>query len=159
MDAIGRAIKRNENIDITIQTRIDLKGDTQAWLYEETNKKAINDLYDKVKIFEWTEDSILHTKLLIIDDRFSFVGSVNLSQRSFIQDVESGFLIHSKGFTGRMINLFKSYNEKSKLISIPQKRRFWGSIILKFLKLNFKRPFFLLEVIYFFIFNDTQRSP
>ncbi|MCM2349360.1 MAG: phosphatidylserine/phosphatidylglycerophosphate/cardiolipin synthase family protein [Bacteriovoracaceae bacterium] len=135
MDAFQRAIERK--VDITIQTRIDLKGDTQAWLYEETNKAAINSLFDKVKIFEWTENSILHTKLLIIDDNFAFFGSVNLSRRSFIQDVENGFMIHDVNFVSKMTQIFDGYNERSQLINKKQKRKFWASIFVNLFQNQF----------------------
>ncbi len=135
--ALERAINRNKNMDIVIQTRINLEGDTAAWLYEETNKGAINKLFDKVKIYEWTQNSILHTKLLTIDDDFVFIGSVNLSQRSFIQDIESGFLVKSKSFSEAMNQLFDSYNDRSKLIESEQKRRFFGRVISDILKKQF----------------------
>ena len=135
MDAFERAIARK--VDITIQTRIDLQGDTQAWLYEETNKAAINSLFEKVKIYEWTESSILHTKLLIVDDSFAFFGSVNLSRRSFIQDVENGFLIHDKNFVGKLTDIFTGYNKRSKQIEQKQKRKFWVSLIMTLIQNQF----------------------
>ena len=135
MKAFERAIARG--VDITIQTRIDLNGDTQAWLYEEANKAAINSLFDKIKIFEWKEDSILHTKLLIIDDNFTFFGSVNLSRRSFIQDVENGFLMHDRNFTSRMTEVFNGYIERSVQIEEKQKRKFWATIVMTLLQNQF----------------------
>ncbi len=135
MKAIERAIKRN--IDITIQTRIDLQGDTQAWLYEETNKAAINSLYDKIKIFEWTENSILHTKMLLVDGEYAFLGSVNLSRRSFIQDVENGFVIHGEDFVQKLTETFVGYNKRSKQISSKQKRKFFASLIVNILQDQF----------------------
>lgn len=135
MAAFERAIERKVNI--IIQTRIDLKGDTQAWLYEETNKAAINSLFEKVKIYEWTESSILHTKLLLIDDNFAFFGSVNLSRRSFIQDVENGFLIHDKDFAQKMHQIFDNYNERSRPIDKKQKRKFWATIFMSMIQNQF----------------------
>lgn len=127
-NAILRAIARG--VRISIQTRIDLKGDTLNWLYEETNKAAINDLYDKVEIFEWQENSILHSKLLLVDNELSFVGSVNLSRRSFIQDVESGMLIKSESFNSELRSLIESYQAKSRVINEAQERKFWASIMV-----------------------------
>ena len=135
MAAFERAIKRG--IDVTLQTRIDLEGDTQAWLYEETNKSAINSLYQKVKLYEWTEKSILHTKLLIIDDNFAFFGSVNMSRRSFIQDVENGFLIHDEQFVGKLAAQFKNYNDRSKRINEQQKKKFWANLVMTLLQNQF----------------------
>lgn len=128
MNSIVRAI--NRGIDISIQTRIDLTGDTQASLYEETNKSAINDLYKYVKLYEWQADSILHSKLLIIDDDLSFIGSVNLSRRSFIQDVENGMLVKSKKFNKDLRVLVNSYQVNSRKITSKQKRVFWASVVV-----------------------------
>jgi cardiolipin synthase len=128
MNAPDRAIERGVNV--TIQTRIDLSGDTASWLYEEANKAAINALFDKVTIYEWTEQSILHTKLLIVDESVAFLGSVNLSWRSFIQDVESGFLIHNPKFVGDLVQLLKGYNARSHKIGSEQKRRFWAGVVM-----------------------------
>lgn len=128
MKALVRAAQRN--VDIIIQTRINLEGDTQAWLYEETNKAAINSLYKKMKVYEWQDESILHTKMIIIDNNFSFFGSVNLSQRSFLHDIEHGVLIRDTEFVEKLINIFTSYNRKSKLITEKQKRKLFASLII-----------------------------
>lgn len=135
MAAFKRAVDRG--IDITIQTRIDLKGDTQAWLYEETNKAAINSLYDKVKLYEWTQDSILHTKMISIDDTVAFFGSVNLSRRSFVQDIEHGLLIKGATTVTKLNNLFEKYNAASKRIDERQSRKFWASIVIGILPNQF----------------------
>lgn len=131
-EAILRAVERGIRVDI--QTRINLAGDTQAWLYEETNKVAINELYDKVGVYEWQGNSILHSKILVVDDNLSFVGSVNLSRRSFIQDVEGGFLIQSPTFNSQLRSLINSYRDQSQQITEKQKRNFWASFILKLIE-------------------------
>ncbi len=107
--ALERAALRG--VDISIQTRINLEGDTQAWLYSDVNKESINRYYKKMKIYEWKENSILHSKFILIDDKVAFMGSVNLSRRSFIQDVENGFLIHSEAIVKKM-------NQFSSLVSV-----------------------------------------
>lgn len=120
-EAIERAAKRG--VDVQIQTRVVLKGDTQSELYEEANKESINTLYDKVKIFEWKEDSILHSKFILIDGTRAMIGSVNLSRRSFIQDVENGFLINDPDVVQNMDQIFNSYVTKSEQIkkALPRK--------------------------------------
>ncbi|MNL19873.1 Cardiolipin synthase [compost metagenome] len=126
--AFERAVRRGVNI--TIQTRIDLKGDTMDWLYTEVNKESINALQAQAKVYEWTGNSILHSKFILVDGKFAFVGSVNLSRRSFIQDIENGFMIHDEAFVKRMQNIFTGYTSKSRLITEQQARKFWGSIIV-----------------------------
>lgn len=135
MKAFERALARG--VKIVIQTRIELDGDTAAGLYEEANKSAINDLFDRAVIYEWTEKSILHTKMMIVDQNFAFVGSVNMSRRSFIQDLESGYLIYHPEFVSDLQSLFQGYNQKSRLIDQKQKRYFWYSLIMNLLKNQF----------------------
>ncbi|MFN3454899.1 MAG: phospholipase D-like domain-containing protein [Pseudobdellovibrio sp.] len=132
-DKISQALERaaQRGVDVVIQTRIDLKGDTQAWLYEEMNKTSINDLRDKVKIYEWTKPSILHSKFLLVDGSFGFVGSVNVSRRSFIHDIESGFLIYNQKFIQHMEDIFNQYVQQSRLITQDQKRKPIPSTVLK----------------------------
>lgn len=135
MQALERAIARN--VDITIQTRVSLIGDTQAWLYEEVNKESINKLFDKVKVYEWKENSILHSKFILIDGKAGFIGSVNLSRRSFIQDVENGYIIRSESFIKKMDTIFNSYIEKSQQITVAEKRKFFPSLLIQLLKNQF----------------------
>lgn len=119
--AIERAAKRG--VDVQIQTRVVLKGDTQAALYEEANKESINNLYQKAKIYEWKEDSILHSKFILVDGTKAMIGSVNLSRRSFIQDVENGFLINDPDVVKNMEEIFNSYVKKSAQITKPLPRK------------------------------------
>jgi phosphatidylserine/phosphatidylglycerophosphate/cardiolipin synthase-like enzyme len=47
------------------------------------------------------------------------IGSVNLSLRSFIQDVENGFLINNMDVVKDMEQIFNSYVKKSEQIIKP----------------------------------------
>jgi cardiolipin synthase A/B len=133
--ALQRAAERH--IDITIQTRVSLQGDTQAWLYEEVNKESINKLYQVAKIYEWKENSILHSKFILVDGKLAFIGSVNLSRRSFVQDVENGYLIQSPDAVAKMDVIFKSYLEKSKQITQAESRKFFPSLLIGIFKDQF----------------------
>ena len=135
MKALQRAIDRK--VDITIQTRVSLAGDTQAWLYEEVNKESINALFDKVKIYEWRGNSILHSKFLLIDGERGFIGSVNLSRRSFIQDAENGFLVKNKAVVSQMEKIFSSYIAHSRQILQPEPRKLFPTVIIQILKDQF----------------------
>ncbi len=136
---ISKALERAtvRGVSVTIQTRINLEGDTQAWLYSEVNKESINRFYKKIKIYEWKENSILHSKFILIDDKVAFIGSVNLSRRSFIQDVENGFLIQSEGVVKKMNTIFDGYLTHSQLIDGHQARKILPSIFIYFFKNQF----------------------
>lgn len=133
--ALERAAKRG--VDIQIQTRVELKGDTQAELYEEANKESINNFYNKAKIYEWKENSILHSKFLLIDGKQAMMGSVNLSRRSFVQDVENGFVINDPAVTKTMEKIFDGYVSKSEQIKKPLPRKFIPSLKIKILENQF----------------------
>jgi phosphatidylserine/phosphatidylglycerophosphate/cardiolipin synthase-like enzyme len=128
MAALKRATKKG--VDVQIQTRVELAGDTQAWLYEEVNKESINALEGQTKIFKWKENSILHSKFLLIDGKKSVIGSVNLSRRSFIQDVENGFIINDTGVTKDMEKIFDSYVKKSERVTEPLPRKIAPTLVI-----------------------------
>ncbi|MBS1972333.1 MAG: phosphatidylserine/phosphatidylglycerophosphate/cardiolipin synthase family protein [Bdellovibrionales bacterium] len=133
--AIERAAKRG--VDVQIQTRVVLKGDTQSELYEEANKESINTLYQKAKIYEWKEDSILHSKFILVDSTKAMIGSVNLSRRSFIQDVENGFLINDADVVKNMEQIFNSYVNKSAQITKPLPRKMIPTLKINILENQF----------------------
>ncbi|MCB0350024.1 MAG: phosphatidylserine/phosphatidylglycerophosphate/cardiolipin synthase family protein, partial [Bdellovibrionales bacterium] len=138
-DAISSAIERAaaRGVDVTIQTRIDLKGDTLDWLYTQMNKESINQLQDKVKIYEWTAESILHSKFMLIDNDFAFIGSVNVSRRSFVHDIESGLLIYSPDFVAHMSEIFEQYTKGSRLVTEKQEHSTFPRILLKIFENEF----------------------
>ncbi len=135
LDALDRAAKRG--VDVQIQTRVVLKGDTQAELYEEVNKESINALYKTAKIYEWKEDSILHSKFLLVDGERAMMGSVNLSRRSFIQDAENVYLINDASVVNKMTKIFDSYVKKSAQITKPLPRKIIPSLKIKLLENQF----------------------
>jgi cardiolipin synthase len=135
LGALSRAIDRG--VEVIVQTRISLKGDTAAWLYEEVNKESINRLLNRAKIYEWTGDSILHSKFILVDGVVGFIGSVNLSRRSFIQDTENGFLVRDRAFMARMHEIFEGYLAQSRPITEKQKRKWFPSLVVKVLQNQF----------------------
>lgn len=117
-DALNRAVKRG--VDIILVTRLDLEGDTIDWLLSDANKAGVNNFWRKLKIYEYTEPKvILHSKIVLIDGKFSFVGSVNLNKRSFIHDLENGLMVYGAEFTQRMENIFELYLRDSRRITEP----------------------------------------
>lgn len=68
--------------------------------------------------------------MILIDSKFAFFGSVNLFRRSFIQDVENGFLIYDENFVKRLDAVFVGYNARSHQIEQKQKRKFWAGLVV-----------------------------
>jgi cardiolipin synthase A/B len=113
--ALERAVKRG--VDITLITRLDLEGDTIDWLLSDANKSGINQFWDKIHVYEYMEPKvILHSKIVLIDGKFSFIGSVNLNKRSFFHDLENGAMIYSSEFNTRMEKIYAGYLQGSRLI-------------------------------------------
>ncbi|MBL7688648.1 MAG: hypothetical protein JNJ49_11475, partial [Bdellovibrionaceae bacterium] len=61
-------------------------------------------------------------------------GSVNLSRRSFVQDVEGGLLIQSPAFNAQLRSLIGSYRDQSRQITAKQKRNFWATVVLSLIE-------------------------
>jgi phosphatidylserine/phosphatidylglycerophosphate/cardiolipin synthase-like enzyme len=128
-EAIDRAISRG--VDITIITRLDLEGDTADFILGAVNKEGVNRFISKVKVFEYIEPKvILHSKLLMIDEEFSFISSVNLNKRSFYHDLENGVVVNDAKFTQKMGELYKEYMTISKQLTEQQKVVFWKKWII-----------------------------
>lgn len=128
-DSLQRAIKRG--VEITLITRLDLKGDVVDWILSDVNKDGVNQFLNQIKIYEYTEPSvILHSKLVMIDAEMTLVGSVNLNKRSFVHDTENAILIYSPKFTQSMEKLYAVYMEKSQPIKEEQDINFWKRLII-----------------------------
>ena len=131
-EAINRAVERG--VDVTIITRLDLEGDTASFILGSVNKDGVNRFMDKVKIFEYTEPKvILHSKLLMVDDEFSFISSVNLNKRSFFHDLENGVIINDTKFTKQMGLLYQEYLKNAQQLTDQQKIIFWKKMLINIL--------------------------
>lgn len=111
-ESFHRAIERG--VEITLITRLDLKGDMVDWILSDVNKDGVNQFLGKIKVFEYTEkDVILHSKLVMIDSEMTLVGGINLNKRSFVHDTENGVLVYSPKFAQHMEKVMELYMEKS----------------------------------------------
>lgn len=129
-DSIGRAIARG--VDIKLITRLKLKGDTADFILGDVNKAGVNKFYDKIKVYEYAEpDIILHSKLALIDDQFSFVTSVNLNRRSFVHDTENATLVYSRAYNQELTKLIDEYMKLSHQITEKQRIALWKRVLLE----------------------------
>ena len=129
-DSIDRAIDRG--VDIKLITRLKLKGDTADFILGDVNKAGVNKFYDKIKVYEYAEpDIILHSKLALIDDQFSFVTSVNLNRRSFVHDTENATLVYSRAYNQELTKLIDEYMTLSHQITDKQRISLWKRVLLE----------------------------
>lgn len=127
--ALERAVARG--VKVSVITRLDLKGDTADIILSEVNKGTINKFLNKIKVFEYTvPNEILHSKLVLIDDKFSFIGSVNLNKRSFIHDMENGIMIYNKSYNSKMNKIMDAYQANAREVNEKQKLSLWKEIIV-----------------------------
>lgn len=128
-EALQRAAARG--VEVTVITRLDLKGDTVDWLLSEANRPEINKVRNAMQIYEYTEPKvILHSKIVLIDDVFAFLGSVNWNKRSFIHDMENGVMIYGADYNKEMTAIYDQYKDDSKLVDAKLSRNYLKAFIL-----------------------------
>lgn len=114
-DAFGRAIERG--VKITLVTRIDLKGDFGGRFVTELNQLFVEKFGRQITMYEFQGEGVLiHSKILMIDGRYVSVSSVNLNNRSFIQDSENGIAWLDPAFYARMKPVLEYYVARSRRI-------------------------------------------
>ncbi len=132
--SIGAAFQRahDRGVKIKIITRVNLNGDTVPKIAEEVNREGINEYLNAAEFFEWSDDkSILHEKLIVVDQKLSFVSSVNLNHRSFLHDIESGTMILDPEITAKIHSEISTCLSKSKIITQKFKVNFFNHFILE----------------------------
>ncbi len=128
-EAMERAVARG--VDVSLITRIDLSGDTAAIILSEVNKAGINRFLKKIKVFEYTEPGvILHSKIILVDGKLSFIGSVNLNKRSFIHDMESGVMIYNPAYNKKMNLIMDGYKNQTREVTEKQKIALWKKVVI-----------------------------
>jgi len=70
-----------------------------------------------VNIYE-TSNTMLHAKIITVDDRITLIGSANIDYRSFKLNFELSALIYKEGFTENVLKFVEKYKSDSILISM-----------------------------------------
>ncbi|WP_421915796.1 phospholipase D-like domain-containing protein [Mesorhizobium sp.] len=106
--AVDRALARGVRIDIV--GRIDLKGDIGGRFLTALNKLFVEKYGDRINIREFkAPDVVLHSKIVMIDERLVAISSVNLNNRSFFHDSENGMIVLDPAFYRRMKPIYDDY--------------------------------------------------
>ncbi|WP_442921004.1 phospholipase D-like domain-containing protein [Mesorhizobium sp. Cs1299R1N3] len=121
-EAFDRALARGVRIDIV--GRIDLKGDIGGKFLTALNKLFVEKYGDRIDIREFkAPDVVLHSKIMMIDERLVAISSVNLNNRSFFHDSENGMMVLDPAFYARMKPVYDDYlahsNPVSTKVTIP----------------------------------------
>jgi cardiolipin synthase len=75
-----------------------------------------------IEIFE-REGTVLHAKVMLIDDSRVVIGSANLDQRSFHRNFEVNFVVDSPGFGRQVAEMINEDRKKSRRIIIEEHER------------------------------------
>ncbi|WP_292348414.1 phosphatidylserine/phosphatidylglycerophosphate/cardiolipin synthase family protein [Mesorhizobium sp.] len=114
--AFDRALARGVKIDIV--GRIDLKGDIGGKFLTALNKLFVEKYGDRIDIREFkAPDVVLHSKIMMIDERLVTISSVNLNNRSFFHDSENGMTVLDPAFYARMKPVYDDYLAHSKPVA------------------------------------------
>ncbi|MCF1428180.1 MAG: cardiolipin synthase [Shewanella sp.] len=120
MFAIISAAQRGVDVDIIIPDRND------SLMVEWASRSFFGELLRAgVKLHRF-RDGLLHTKSVVIDNRHSLIGTVNLDMRSLWLNFEVTLAVENKAFTESLIALQQSYLQDSVAIDADSwnKRKF-----------------------------------
>lgn len=109
--AIKRALKRGVNTEIMISERSDINVTPMAVKYTAW-RLAKNGA--KVWIYQ---PGFHHSKVMTIDDRFSYVGSVNFDHRSMYSDYECNLLIADRNVTDSLQKIYQNDIQHSTMLN------------------------------------------
>ncbi|MBZ9988809.1 phosphatidylserine/phosphatidylglycerophosphate/cardiolipin synthase family protein [Mesorhizobium sp. BH1-1-5] len=114
--AFDRALARGVKIDVV--GRIDLKGDIGGRFLTALNKLFVEKYGDRINIREFkAPDVVLHSKIMMIDERLVAISSVNLNNRSFFHDSENGMVVLDPAFYRRMKPVYDDYLAHSRPVA------------------------------------------
>ncbi|RAZ87303.1 phosphatidylserine/phosphatidylglycerophosphate/cardiolipin synthase family protein [Mesorhizobium hawassense] len=114
--AFDRALARGVKIDVV--GRIDLKGDIGGRFLTALNKLFVERYGDRINIREFkAPDVVLHSKIMMIDERLVAISSVNLNNRSFFHDSENGMVVLDPAFYRRMKPVYDDYLAHSRPVA------------------------------------------
>ena len=114
MRALLRAARRGVKVELILPAQIDIP------LVKVVNRSSYATLIKGgIEIFE-REGTILHGKVMLIDGRWSVIGSANLDQRSFHRNFEVNVIVSSSDFGKQVDEMFCEDLLLSRRISLEE---------------------------------------
>lgn len=110
---------------VDVRIMIPCKPD-HPFIYRATQWYANELTRSGVKIYTYN-DGFIHSKTIVVDDKYSTVGSMNQDYRSYHLNFEDNVVFYDRGFTEQMAEQFKTDMEKSTLLTqemIDQQSRY-----------------------------------
>lgn len=101
LDAITTAARSNVEIELIIPDESD------SWIVQAASLSFLRELMEKgVNVYLY-QKGFLHSKVIIIDDTFSSVGTANMDYRSFDLNHEVNTYLYHKDLVGTLIDHFE----------------------------------------------------
>lgn len=109
------ALKMAANSGVDVNLMIPCKPD-HPFVYWATFSNAADLLDSGVKIYTY-QNGFIHSKILMIDDEVSSVGSANMDFRSFELNFEINAFVYDKEIAQQLRHAFEEDVKKSKLLT------------------------------------------
>lgn len=115
-DSLLKALQVASLSKIDVQLMVPRKPDSKLLRYA-TYSYVKECLLAGMKIYFY-EASMLHSKMVVVDDDFVTTGSTNFDFRSLEHNFECNVLVYGKNFNSRMADIFERDKEKARRISL-----------------------------------------
>lgn len=127
LNSICTAARRGVKVLIVIPLRND------SILANWASKSFFLELLEAGVIIYQFKNGLLHAKSILIDDKLSLIGTINLDIRSLYINFEITLIIDDTKFGNNLANIQKNYINCSEMVSINQwiNRPYWKKIIEK----------------------------
>lgn len=103
-------------IEIIIPTK-------NVWFTKMMNEHCYQQVVNSnIALYEY--DGFIHSKIILIDDKYTLLGSFNLDYRSIYFDFESQLIIDDLHFTQKIVKIFEQYKFNSTKKNMKMKNRY-----------------------------------
>ena len=117
--------RRGVEVELILPRRVDSR------LVRYASRAYYQPLLDAGVRLKMYDGGLLHTKAVVIDDRFALFGTVNMDMRSFFLNLEISLAIYDAPTTQAIAQLQQQYLRNSRLISLThwqQRDKIWGLV-------------------------------
>lgn len=138
-NSIIESLKSCHNHSVKVEIIAHNKNQKYVQMMNRENYKKLADI--GASVYEY--DGYLHSKCIIIDDKYVLTGSCNIDWRSIYLDFESELIVYDKEFCKKILDVYEKTKENSTLQTsemLAKKLTLWSRFLLKLL--NFGKSLF-----------------
>ncbi len=94
-----------------------------VWFTKMMNEYCYNQIVNEnITLYEYA--GFIHSKIILIDDKYTLLGSFNLDYRSIYFDFESQLIVDNYDFAQKIVKIFEQYKFNSTKKNIKQKTKY-----------------------------------